>query len=57
MTNAFKTIEWLISIKYKGRAYQAFMLVTKKVETGKNKDYKEDEEEEDFAEKNIVFNM
>jgi hypothetical protein len=28
-----------------------------KVETGKNKDYKEDEEEEDFAEKNIVFNM
>jgi hypothetical protein len=57
MTNAFKTIEWLISIKYKGRSYQAFMLITKKVETGKNKDYKEDEEEEDFAEKNIIFNM
>lgn len=29
MTNAFRTIEWLISVKYKGRAYQAFMLVSK----------------------------
>lgn len=29
MTNAFRTLEWLISMKHKGKSYQAFMLVTK----------------------------
>ena len=30
MTNAFKTIEWLISIKFRNKTYQAFSVIAKK---------------------------
>lgn len=57
MTNAFKTIEWLISIKFRGKSYQAFSVIARKVETGRKSDFKEDEDDEgDFAEKNFIFN-
>ena len=56
MTNAFKTIEWLISIKYKGKTYQAFTVIARKQENGRKQDFKEDEEDKDFPEKSFTFN-
>lgn len=57
MTNAFRTLEWLISIKCRGKVYQAVTVITKKQENGRKQDFKEDEDEEDFPEKNFIFNI
>ncbi len=46
VTNAFRTIEWLISIQHKDNVYQAFQIITKRNDN--KKDYLEDQDEEDF---------